>query len=146
VQVGIAKSGETTFNLPETSVDFGKEVAAYYFWIFPNIMVNVYPWGVSLNCIEPVSVNQTRVCFYTFVMDETLHNQGAGSALDVVELEDEAIVQQVQKGLKSRFYSQGRFSVQHEQGPHHFHRLLQQFLSNTDQKIRATSIEVAQST
>jgi len=134
VQVGIAKSGETAFDLPEAAIDYGKQVAAYYFWIFPNIMVNVYPWGVSLNCIEPVSVNQTRVRFYTFLIQASLYNQGAGAGLDVVELEDEVIVQQVQKGLQSRFYKHGRFSVQHEQGPHHFHRLLQQFLSNTTQK------------
>jgi choline monooxygenase len=41
-----------------------------------------------------------------------------------VEREDEVVVEAVQKGVKSRFYDRGRFSVKREQGVHHFHRLL----------------------
>ena len=24
-------------------------VAAWYFWLFPNLMLNFYPWGLSVN-------------------------------------------------------------------------------------------------
>ena len=41
-----------------------------------------------------------------------------------LELEDEAIVQQVQKGVRSRLYDRGRYSPSRETGVHHFHRLL----------------------
>jgi phenylpropionate dioxygenase-like ring-hydroxylating dioxygenase large terminal subunit len=41
-----------------------------------------------------------------------------------VELEDEAIVEQVQKGVRSRLYDRGRYSPARETGVHHFHRLL----------------------
>jgi choline monooxygenase len=44
-------------------------------------------------------------------------------------MEDEEIVEQVQKGVQSRFYKHGRYSVTREKGTHHFHRLLAQFLS-----------------
>ncbi len=46
----------------------------------------------------------------------------------LVEMEDEAIVQNVQKGVKSRFYNQWRYSVSKERGTHHFHTLLAKFI------------------
>jgi choline monooxygenase len=46
LQLGIGKKGDVCFNLPASSPDHGKEVAAYYFWVFPNMMFNFYPWGV----------------------------------------------------------------------------------------------------
>jgi choline monooxygenase len=129
LQIGIAKEGEVSFDLPFNSPDNGKNVAAYYFWVFPNIMFNFYPWGLSLNVIEPISIEKTKVNFYTFVLDEKKYNTGAGSKLDVVEMEDEEVVLNVQKGIKSRFYKNGRYSVTREQGTHHFHQLLVEFLN-----------------
>src|SRR6185503_18064858 len=49
MQLGIAKPGEPAFALPPTHRDQGRAVAAYYFWLFPATMFNVYPWGVSVN-------------------------------------------------------------------------------------------------
>lgn len=129
LQLGIAKQGQLVFDLPESSPDFGKSVAAYYFWVFPNLMFNFYPWGLSLNVIKPIAPQQTKVEFHTFVWDESLFNKGAGSDLNRVEMEDEAVVESVQRGIRSRFYSHGRYSVKHETGTHHFHQLLKQFLS-----------------
>ena len=40
------------------------------------------------------------------------------------EAEDEEVVENVQKGVRSRFYKQGRYAVNREQGTHHFHRLI----------------------
>jgi choline monooxygenase len=51
--------------------------------------------------------------------------------LEKVEREDEEIVEQVQKGVKSRLYQKGRFSPKREQGVHHFHRLLAETLKAT---------------
>ena len=45
------------------------------------------------------------------------------------EAQDEAIVQSVQRGVRSRFYSRGRYSPTRERGVHHFHRLLCEFLA-----------------
>jgi choline monooxygenase len=129
LQIGISKTGEDCFDLPKTSMDHGNRIAAYYFWIFPNLMFNFYPWGLSVNIVQPISVNKTKVSFLSYVWKEEKRSAGAGSDLDKVELEDEEIVQQVQKGIRSRFYTHGRYSVTREKGTHHFHRLLAQSLS-----------------
>jgi choline monooxygenase len=104
-------------------------IAARYWWIFPNLMLNFYPWGLSLNLVEPLAIDRTRVAFRSFVWDASKLDAGAGSSLDRVEAEDEAIVQAVQRGVRSRFYTRGRYSPARERGVHHFHRLLCEFLS-----------------
>lgn len=128
LQIGIGKKDDVCFELPQTSPDYGKEVAAYYFWIFPNMMFNFYPWGLSVNIVEPLDVSKCRVVFLTYVCDEAKLEKGAGSNLNTVELEDEEVVQNVQKGIRSRFYKHGRYSVKREQGTHHFHSLIAQFM------------------
>jgi len=128
LQIGYGKEWEDCFDLPEDSKDYGKNIAAYYFWIFPNIMLNFYPWGLSVNIINPVSVNKTKVIFKSYVWDESKLDLGAGADLDNVELEDEEVVQKVQKGVASRFYNHGRFSPLMEKGVHHFHSLISDFM------------------
>lgn len=128
LQLGVGKKDDTCFELPPDAPDAGKQVAGYYFWVFPNMMFNFYPWGLSFNLVEPTSVGTCRVRFEVFTYDESKLNQGAGNDLGTVELEDEEVVNQVQKGVRSRFYSHGRYSVNREQGTHHFHRLLSEFL------------------
>jgi choline monooxygenase len=103
-------------------------VAARYWWVFPNLMLNVYPWGISLNLVEPQAIDRTRVLFRSLVWDESKLDRGAGSGLDRVEAEDEAIVEAVARGVRSRLYGRGRYSPTRERGVHHFHRLLAEFL------------------
>jgi len=129
LQLGLAKTIKDCFELPVSSPDHGKNVAAYYFWVFPNMMFNFYPWGLSVNVVEPVSVGECRVRFLSYVWDETKLDKGAGSGLDKVEQEDEEIVENVQRGVRSRFYKHGRYSVTREQGTHHFHRILSEFMN-----------------
>ncbi len=128
LQLGIAKEDECCFELPPGSTDYGKKVAAYYFFVFPNMMFNFYPWGLSLNVVMPVSLNETRISFLTFLWKEDIYDTGAGSGLDTVEKEDEEVVQNVQKGIRSRFYEHGRYSVTREQGTHHFHQIISEFM------------------
>ncbi|MBS1600130.1 MAG: aromatic ring-hydroxylating dioxygenase subunit alpha [Bacteroidetes bacterium] len=124
LQLGIAKDDEDCFVLPSSSVDYGKKIAAYYFFVFPNMMFNFYPWGLSVNIVKPLNIHETKVSFYTYIWNETKFNTGAGSGLDQVEMEDEEVVENVQKGIRSRFYQHGRYSVTREQGTHHFHRMI----------------------
>ena len=128
LQLALAKDGEPAFELPSSSPDFGKRVAAYYFWVFPNLMLNFYPWGLSINHVEPQDIGFTRVAFRSYVWNASQLGAGAGSALDRVEMEDEAIVQAVNRGVRSRLYKGGRYSPARERGVHHFHRLLCEFL------------------
>jgi choline monooxygenase len=129
VQIGYAEDDSVCFDLPEGHMDYGKKVAAYYFWIFPNMMFNFYPWGLSVNVIKPLEVDKCLVSFVSYIYDESKLEAGAGSILDKVEMEDEYVVEGVQKGIKSRFYNTGRFSPTREQGVHHFHGLLARFVN-----------------
>lgn len=129
LQLALSRGGEDVFDLPEGHPDFGKSVSAYYYWVFPNLMFNFYPWGLSLNIIKPISPSLTKVSFWTYINDETKLDRGAGALLDKVEREDEAIVENVQKGIRSRFYQGGRYSPERETGTHHFHRLICEFMN-----------------
>ena len=123
LQVARARAGESAFEPRE-----GERVAAYYWWVFPNLMLNFYPWGMSVNLVLPEAIDRTRVVFRSYVHDASKLDDGAGGSLDRVEAEDEAIVEAVQRGVRSRFYRGGRYSPSREQGVHHFHRLLCEFL------------------
>jgi phenylpropionate dioxygenase-like ring-hydroxylating dioxygenase large terminal subunit len=129
LQVGIASSGEDVFDLPPGSPDHGQRVAGYYFWLFPNLMLNFYPWGLSINIVKPLAVDRTKVTFLSYVWDASRLDRGAGASLDRVEREDEQIVETVQRGVRSRIYERGRYSVAREACVHHFHRLLAHALS-----------------
>ena len=129
LQFARARDGEAAFELPASSPDHGERVAAYYYWIFPNLMLNFYPWGLSLNLIQPQSRERTRISFRSFVWNVEKLDKGAGSGLDTVEMEDEEIVRAVQRGVRSRFYRHGRYSPTRERGVHHFHRLLCEFMA-----------------
>ncbi len=128
LQVGIANDGEPVFELPADSPDAGQRIGGYYFWLFPTTMFNFYPWGLSLNAVQPLGPARTRVLFRTYVWKRELMEQGAGSGLDQVQREDEAVVEAVQIGTKSRLYTRGRYSPTREQGVHQFHRLLCDYL------------------
>lgn len=130
LQIGYAEGTEEIFDLPSSHPDAGKKIAAYYYWIFPNMMFNFYPWGVSVNLVQPLEINKTKVSFYSYVYDPAKLGKGAGSGLDNVEMEDEAVVEGVQKGIRSQFYKTGRFSPTREKGVHHFHRLLAEFINS----------------
>lgn len=120
LQTAYAKDGEAAF-APGSD---GRRVAALYWWVFPNLMLNFYPWGLSLNHVQPLAPGRTRIVYRGYVWDAAMSGQGAGGALDRVEAEDQSIVEAVQRGVSSRLYRGGRYSVAHERGVHHFHRLL----------------------
>jgi choline monooxygenase len=124
LQLAPAKGGEAVFDIPADAVDSGRAISAYYFWLFPNTMLNFYPWGLSVNIVRPIAPDLTKVTFIPCVWDETKRDLGAGAALDRVEREDEAVVELVQKGIRSRFYDRGRYSPARETGTHHFHRMI----------------------
>ena len=131
LQLGVASGGDEVFTLPASSPDARETpqgIAAYYFFLFPNTMLNFYPWGISINVVKPLAVDRTRVSFLTYVWDPQKLDRGAGAGLDRVEREDEVVVESVQRGVRSRLYDRGRYSPDREEGVHHFHRLLARFL------------------
>jgi choline monooxygenase len=123
VQIGLAAEGQAHFELPVDHPDFGQKIYAWYFWLFPNTMINVYPWGLSLNIVEPLSVRETRVRFLTYAF----HNAGKNRSdyeLEQTELEDEKVVEQVQKGTMAHLYKPGKLVPEWEKTVVHFHELL----------------------
>ena len=127
LQVGIAKEEEPSFDIPEGYPDHGRRIYAYYFWLFPNLMFNFYPWGLSLNIVEPLGPAHSRVRFRTYAFRGQAHRRIV-NRIDQTELEDEAVVESVQLGIRSRFYRQGRFSPTMEKCVHHFHQLVGRFM------------------
>jgi choline monooxygenase len=130
LQIGVGKSQEDSFTLPDGHPDFGKSIAAFYYWLFPNLMFNFYPWGLSVNVVCPLGPARTKISFLSYVWDEAKRRRGVGADLHRVEMEDEEVVESVQRGVQSRLYDRGRYSPRRETGTHHFHKLLARFLND----------------
>lgn len=125
LQLAFARDAhDVAFALPPGHPDEGARVAAFYAWVFPNLMLNFYPWGLSLNVVQPVGPARTRVLFRAWTWDPSLRAAGAGAGLDRVEMEDEAVVVASQQGMRALLAKRGRYSPAKETGVHHFHRLL----------------------
>ncbi len=112
------------------------ESDAQFYWVYPNLMLNVYPDNFSTNLILPLSPRRTLTAFEWFFRDpdsaavqETVRQTIEFS--DEIQREDVAICEAVQKGLESRTYDVGRFSVRRESGVHHFHRLYAEAIGQT---------------
>ena len=129
LQIGYGKTHANCFHLPQGHPDYGKNVSAWYYWIFPNLMLNFYTWGLSINIVKPLSPHKTKVAFLTYILDKNLYEEGQELMIDKVEREDEFVVESVQKGINSRFYPSGRFSPTRETGVHQFHSLLAKYLA-----------------
>ncbi len=101
---------------------------AYYFWQYPNLMINCYEGYMDTNLVIPLAVDRCRAIF-DFYFDKTggehdSYNQQSIEVSNRVQMEDAGICEDVQRGLHSRAYRQGRLSVRREAGEHLFHRLL----------------------
>jgi choline monooxygenase len=102
----------------------GSAPEALYYWVFPNLMVNVYPDHVQLNLIQPLGPGRCRTHFAWFVEEGKALDLSENLAFsDLVQQEDIALCEAVQQGLGSRTYDRGRYSAKRENGVHHFHRL-----------------------
>jgi choline monooxygenase len=106
---------------------------AYYWWIFPNLMINLYQGVMDTNLVLPQGPDRCRVLFDFYFADPEGPAAQAfiAQSMEVahqVQLEDQTVCEQVQRGLKSRSYDTGRFSVRREAGGYHFHRLLAEYL------------------
>jgi len=113
------------------------ESDALYYWVYPNLMLNVYPDNFSTNLIVPLSLRRTLTEFEWFFRhpDRTAVEETVRQTIDFsdeIQREDVAICEAVQKGLESRTYETGRFSVRRESGVHHFHRLYAEALRGSE--------------
>jgi choline monooxygenase len=121
---------------------------ALYFWIFPNLMLNIYPDNISTNVIVPLSTEKTLTIFEWFFHDadqaktrERIERAIAFS--DEVQQEDITLCENVQRGLRSSTYDRGRYSAKRENGVHHFHMLLSEFLGKEATSDQSPAISQA---
>ena len=101
---------------------------AWYFWLYPNFMINHYDGSLESNLVLPLGIGQCRVIFDFFFADispeHDSYNRASIDTSTKVQEEDTGICESVQRGLSSRSYGAGRLSVRREAGEHLFHRLL----------------------
>lgn len=102
---------------------------AFYYFLYPNCMLNILPSRLQVNIVEPVD-EQHCIVHFDYFYDRAEYDDARILAdknySEFVQKEDEDICEQVQKGLQSQTYHQGRFSVKQEQGVYHFQSLLKQ--------------------
>jgi choline monooxygenase len=101
---------------------------AWYFWQYPNFMINLYRGYMDTNLVLPDGVDRCTVIF-DFYFDDVSEaaierNRESISVGERVNDEDVGICEAVQRGLHSQAYGAGRLSVRREAGEHLFHRLL----------------------
>ena len=97
-----------------------------YFWVFPNWMLNCYPDNVSLNIVLPLEPERSLAIFEWYLPERDHSTPAAKASVefsDQIQSEDVGICERVQKNLRSRSYTRGRFSVTQEKGVHAFHRM-----------------------
>lgn len=111
---------------------------AFYYFIFPNIMLNILPGRLQTNVIRPISPNKTEVIFKYYYKnpDDKKMIKSDLEYSDKIQDEDIEICELVQKGLKSKAYDKGRFSVEREKGVYHFQSLLKRELATALEKYQ----------
>ncbi len=102
---------------------------AYYWWVFPNLMLNAYAGVMDINLVLPLGPDACRVVFDFYFADSegSAAEEFRARSIEVghqIQLEDVGICEEVQRGLTSRTYDTGRFSVRREAAGYHFHQLL----------------------
>lgn len=106
---------------------------ALYAWAYPNFMINRYGKIMDTNWVVPLAHDRCLTVFdYYFAdPDDKAFVDESLVPSERVQQEDIAISESVQRGLGSRAYGAGRYSVQHESGMHLFHQWLHRDLSRT---------------
>lgn len=115
--------------------------AAYYYFVFPNLMLNILPGRLQTNVVLPLGPDRCRVVFEYYFDDVASPAARQRIADDVafsdrVQQEDVAICEHVQRGLHSPAYDQGRFSPEAEQGVYHFQGLLKEAYARAAQSSK----------
>lgn len=102
----------------------GRRVFALWWFVWPNLTLNFYPWGLSVNVYQPIPgrPDATRFLWYQWAIDREKHAQRDKRWLSSqVDAEDVDALAQVSRGLRSGFAPRGRFAPDDEHGPHWFH-------------------------
>jgi phenylpropionate dioxygenase-like ring-hydroxylating dioxygenase large terminal subunit len=124
--------GASTGGQDEGRVYGGDDQGPLYYWVFPNLMLNFYPGNMQVNVVIPIDHRNTQTLFDWYATEGRTVDQKLRSSIELseqIQREDMAVCESVQKGLSSRSYDRGRFSVKRENGVHHFQLLVHEFLT-----------------
>jgi choline monooxygenase len=129
--------GKTSVQISPLSAKPGSEKArsvrggeiAYYWWIYPNFMLNWYQGLMDVDIVLPLGPNRCRVIFDFYFADTEgpAAQKFIAESIEVahqVQLEDLTICEEVQGGMASRSYRPGPYCPKRETGQHHFHCLV----------------------
>jgi choline monooxygenase len=117
------------YSLQHSPMRDGEEIYgdgdAWYFFVYPNIMLNIMPGRLQTNRVVPLGLNRCRVDFdYYYNAEGAARSERDQSFSDEIQREDIAICEAVQRGLVSGGYVGGRLCPRREAGVWHFQNLL----------------------
>ena len=111
--------------LPARFRDGKRRVFALWWFVFPDLTLNFYPWGLSINVYQPVPERPRRTLFhwYHFAWDAKKY-EAREKVWMMREVDDEDVdaLRQTSRGAASGYAPRGRFQPEAETGPHWFHR------------------------
>lgn len=130
LQWAYARNPEHGFDpklLPARFRSGDRRVFALWWFVFPNLALNFYPWGLSVNVYQPIRGQPQRTLFFWhhYAWDEEKY-AAKDDAWMMREVDDEDVdaLSQVARGVRSGFAPRGRFGPEVEKGPHWLHRLV----------------------
>jgi choline monooxygenase len=105
---------------------------AWYYWLFPNVMLNIYENQLQTNIVIPKATDACQVQFDWYA-PEPVPDQSSdvrwnelARFSEEIQAEDATICAAVQVNIGSRAYRPGPYSPSRENGVRLFHQLMQQ--------------------
>ncbi len=128
------KKNNTAYELSDNE-DFMMSV---FWFLWPNTTINILPGTeeVNISAIRPLSLDETDFGGHNLITSDHHNEQRSKYTANVLIPEDISLCESVQRGLKSKGYTQGPMIVDDartgrgEQAIHHFHRMVQKALSD----------------
>ena len=102
---------------------------AWYYYVYPNVMLNIMPGRMQTNRVLPQGIDRCVVEFDFYYSDDPAALARADrdeQFSDEIQQEDISICEAVQKGLTSGAYEPGRLCPKREGGVWHFQNLMRQ--------------------
>ena len=112
-----------------------KKSAFWFLW--PNITINILPGAevINFSVVRPTEIDKCLFEGHSISASGKFHKGRQAYAGNVLQPEDTALCESVQRGLKSKGYNQGpliadsKMSGRGEHALHHFHRLVQKTMA-----------------
>lgn len=117
------------YSLQHSPLDNAGEIygegEAWYYFVYPNTMLNIMPDRLQTNRVVPLDIDHCRVEFDYYYSGNGAARIGKDLEFsDAIQMEDITICESVQKGLGTGTYIPGRLSPKRESGVWHFQNLL----------------------